>query len=393
MSLDLPQLVPQIEAAGQTVAQRARTLRERLSQANTAVDELASLDGAALQARIDRAGDRWSGAIPADEPPSAAFDPPRGPTNYHVVAADGSQVYPDRHAAAMYALINIGGIHLHRGSGAAPATRSRPSLHYEPGELAGGQGGLSNADLIDGRRDVAELGELADMAHQLQGEPTLSLLDNGLLLWLLLQGKDQTQREVDELLSEYLAHLTRLRECGAALAGVVERPRHANVLALAHLGQLPEGSIDEDELRANPFRGLTDDELFQRRLQVGQRSACFIHGSPVNREFRAAGHEVRFFYLRSSPNALLRVEIPHWVAQKPELMNLVHAGLLEEGRATGGFAYALTRAHELAVVSHAEREELDRLLAQALLRHGLNPRRSQKSLIKRWSGHRRRHRL
>lgn len=393
MSLDLPQLVPQLEAAGRTVAQRAQTLRERLLSADDALHHLGAFDGERLQARIDRAGQRWAGAIPTDEAPSAAFDPPAAPKRYHVIAADGSQVYPDRHSAAMYALINIGAIHVHHGSGAAPATRSRPALHYEPAELAPDQGGISTTDLIDGRRDVGELGELVQLASGLPGEPTLALLDNGLLLWLLLQGKVQARGAVDELLSEYLAHLTRLREYGAALAGIVDRPRHANVLALAHLGQLPESSIDEDQLRGNPYHGLTDGELFKRRLQVGQRSACFVHGSPVNREFRAAGHEIRFFYLRSATDTVLRVEIPVWVAREPELMGTVHAGLLEEGRATGGFPYALTRAHELAVVTQSERLELDRLLNQVLLRQGLRPKRSQKSLVKRWSGKRRRHRL
>ena len=390
MGLDLSQLASQLEDAGRSAAQWARDRQERLPDAEAALERAATLERNALNAKIERAGSRWSGALPTQEPPAATFDSPARPASLHVVAADGSQIYPDRHASVLYYLINVGAIHLEHGSGAAPGTFSRPYLYHEPDDLLGDQGRLITGEIVDGKRDVAEMAALAEHATP---APSLALLDNGLILWILLQGRDHTRGQTADLLEDYLDQLTRLRQRGAALAGVVERPQSGSVLNLAHLCSLAEGDITPDSARSNPYRGLSDRRLFQRRLAVGQRSARFIHGTPVNERFQAAGHEVQFFYLKTSEDTLLRIEVPEWVGDQPDQMELVHAGLLLECRATGGFPYALARAHELAVVTQAEREQLDRRMHQLLLEQGLSPRISQKSRIKGWSGGRRRHRI
>lgn len=390
MGLDLSQLAPQLEDAGRSAAQWALDRQGRLPEAEAALDRTASMEPEALTARIQRAGSRWSGALLTQEPPAAAFDPPGLPARLHVVAADGSQIYPDRHSSALYYLINVGGIHLEHGTGAAPQTFSQPYLYHEPEDLFDDQGRLITGEIVNGKRDVAEMAALAEHAPP---EPSLALLDNGLILWILLQGRDHTRGQTADLLEGYLGQLGRLRQSGTALAGVVERPQSGSVLALAHLCELADGDISPDSARSNPYRSLSDRSLFQQRLEVGQRSARFIHGSPVNERFRDAGHEVQFFYLKSSEETLLRVEIPAWLADQPDQLELVHAGLLLECRATAGFPYALARAHELAVVTQAEREQLDRRMHQLLLEQGLSPRISQKSRIKAWSGGRRRHRV
>lgn len=392
MSLDLPQLLPQLQAAGRSAAAQARALRERLPQAQEALDQAGQLDPDELRHKVQLAGGRWSGARPSDEDPSGRFDPPAAPAGFDVLAADGSQIYPDRHAGVLYYLINIGGLRLRHGSGAAPETFSRPQLYHEPADLYNQRGQLIASEWINGRRDVAEMAALAELAASTRQVPTLALLDNGLILWILLQGRDQTDGQAQELLDQYLAQLGKLQATDTAVAGVVDRPRSASVLALAQLAGLSNDSISEEALQANPFHGLSDRALFQQRLTVGQRSALFVHGTPVNDRFRAAGHEVSFFYLKTTEETLLRVEVPAWVAKRPESMDLGHAGLLAEGQTTGGFPYSLARAHEIAVVSNAERTELERRLTDVMLQHGIQSTRSQKSHLKRWSGGRRRHR-
>jgi hypothetical protein len=134
--------------------------------------------------------------------------------------------------------------------------------------------------------------------------------------------------------------------------------------------------------------------LFADRLKPGQRSARFVDSSPVNRDFKTAGHQVQFFYLNTgAPETVARVEIPEWVAEDPAKMDWVHAGIIEQCKTTGGFPYPLVRAHELAIVTAADRQAFESMLEGALIRRGLRPRRSQKAQTKRWTGPRRRHRV
>lgn len=392
MSLDLPELLPQLDAAGEAAAAEGRRLAELLPAAQAGLQATARADQEDLQEKVERAGDRWAQAVPTGEELGATTAPPEAPETYQLLAADGSQVYPNRHEGPLFYLINIGSIHIEVGSGQAPKTRSQPSLHYETDDLYDETGTLISSDLINGERDAAEMAELATLARAVT-PPSLALLDNGLLLWLALQVQDPPSRAADEILHRYLNDLDRLSSAGSAVAGVIDRPRHANVLGLIHLAGLATEAISEDTLRANRYRGLSDRQLFARTLPLGHRSALFRYGSPLNRDFQRAGHEVLFFYLHSAPGTVLRVEVPSWVAGDSGLLDLVHAGTLADSRSTGGFPYALARAHEIAVIGQPERSELERRVRRAMQRSGLVIRRSSKAQAKRWLNRRRRHRI
>jgi hypothetical protein len=120
-------------------------------------------------------------------------------------------------------------------------------------------------------------------------------------------------------------------------------------------------------------------------LTHGQRSAVFINASPANQDqYLKRGHAIHFFYLRSG-ETMLRVEIPEWVALDRTRLDFVHAAILSQGALTGGFPYVLIRAHEIAVVTHAERRDFESTLQSALIRRGLTPRISQKQQGKQWT--------
>ncbi len=395
MSLDLPRVLPQVEAMSRAAAERAEEIRSRLQLWSGALDRAAGVPGDEIQRRIGQAGTRWPGALPSQEPINAVFDAPQPPARFDVIAADGSQVYPDRHGLALYYLINIGSIVIRHGSGEAPVTHAEPRLAFEDEALYGSGEGLISPALIDGQRDVAELAALARLSQAHASRvPTLALLDNGLLLWLALQVEHAESRRVEELLGEYLTHLDALRSGGAALAGFVDRPRTANVLALLHLITLEGTHLSEASIQQAPYRGLTDRTLFALRLRPGQRSARFTHASPIHTRFEQAGHAIQFFYLHCGGNeTIARVEIPQWVGESSELLALVHGGILEQCRSVGGFPYALARAHEVAVVTQDDRQALEQMLSAALLRHGLVAGPSRKALAKQWIAGRRRHRL
>jgi hypothetical protein len=321
---------------------------------------------------------------------NGAFAAPRPPARYNAIAADGSQIYPDRHGVALYYLINIGSIVFRSGLAQAPSQASQPQVFYEDADLYEEDGGQKPSVLIDAERDRRELAELARLAQvEAAAAPTVAVLDNGLLLYLSLQIDDQAL--IRALLSRYLDELDKLREVGAAVAGVVERPRAASVVRLLHLNGLALNEIRDEALRdlGPNYAGLNDGMLFDF-LQPGERSALFVNASPNNDiYYRPREHTIYFFYLnvgRAGKSALLRVEVPEWVAVDQARLDLVHAALVAQSQVSDGFPYILMRAHELAVVSVAERRAFDEMIMGALIRQRLSPGISQKAQGKAWTG-------
>jgi NurA-like 5'-3' nuclease len=73
---------------------------------------------------------------------------------------------------------------------------------------------------------------------------------------------------------------------------------------------------------------------------------------------------------RSNNPYLSRVEIPRWVAENEHLLNLLHASLLTQARVLGArpYPYILHRAHEVAVISYDERQQLENMIIAELYR-------------------------
>ncbi len=394
MSLNLPQLVPQVHKMGENSAQKLREMDELFPKIFQAMEEIVHIDPDLLQRKIDKAGDSWFGAIPTQEPLHTSHPPLPLPTTMNVLGADGSQIHPDRHTATMYYLINIGGILIRYGSGNAPDSSSHGLLYFKEEDLYDEYGAEVSSAFINARRDALEMEKLAELAANCRSDPTLAILDNSLLLWFAIQPGEGSHHLVDKILKEYFRSLSHIRNSGAALAGFIDRPRHASVISLLHLATIEVEDLCDEILRANPFRGYPDRALFQHLLPPGHRSSIFVQSAKLNRDFRKAGHEIHFFYLNTGEgNSIARIEIPQWVAHSPDLLTCVHSGILEQCRTTAGFPYALIRAHELAVVTHEDRKSLEAMIQRSLLYQGVSTRHSQKAESKLWTKQRRRHRL
>ena len=188
--------------------------------------------------------------------------------------------------------------------------------------------------------------------------------------------------------------MLRIKQAGAALAGVIDRPRSPNLVRLLHILRLPVEAVSPDALAAPELRRLSDRVLLQQWLPPEHRTSCFVQSSPLNEEFARAGLRIEFFYLNTGfDNHVLRVEVPAWVSDSLELLNLVHAGILQQCQTTGGFPYVLARAHELAVVSQSEVNLVEDALSRELIRHGYPKVISTKQKTKQWLTGRKRHNL
>jgi hypothetical protein len=311
---------------------------------------------------------------------------PALPDNVTLAAADGSQIYPDRHGLAFYYAINVATIVMRQGSGLAPEVMAQPQLFYSEEDVYPA-GQPAAADLVGARRGLAEISALADhtLGEPLHGPPRIALADGPLLIWLQRAALSDAQRE--EILRDYLACLDRMRAGRAPVAGFVSRPQSAEVVALLWLGLASqEGRIETDSLHRSQYRGVSDRTLFSA-LMPGERSALFLRGTAANRDFGARGHAIHFFYLNTGTD-IARVEVPEWVADRTADLELVHAAVYDQCRFNRGYPYLLSRADEEAVIMTDERNALEDMIVQALTRQGLLPpelsRKAQQKQIARW---------
>ncbi len=396
--LELNQLTAQVaemaEAlAGQRASQRDRTLRARqqLQACGQVTDELR--EKLEIAHRVDES---WRGADPLGDRLDEHIPTPEQGQPATLVASDGSQIYPDTHAIALYYLTNVGTIVLRQGSGEAPITATAPILRMaEDDPLEEQDQDRVDADEVNLRRDLREAEALAALARRereaLGGDMerlVVALADGPLLPWM---PQRLTDPEQGRLVKRFAAPLDDLRASYAVPLGYVDRPRSANVLRLLHLAALPVDAISKERLRQdNPYDGLSDAALFQDLLP-GQRSSLFATTSEINENFRQLGHRICFCYMNvaSQPGernaSLARIEAPEWIARDPERLEAALAAVWSDCRLLD-YPYLLTRAHELALVSRQERTSLEQMLRTEMMRRGLRVEESPKANTKRFVG-------
>jgi hypothetical protein len=82
---------------------------------------------------------------------------------------------------------------------------------------------------------------------------------------------------------------------------------------------------------------------------------------------------LHFFYLKVGEKAVARVEIPAWVAGDPLQLDLLQAVLIGQCQLMGSrpYPYLLHRAHEAAVVSMEEKEQVTQMILHELISRGV----------------------
>jgi len=403
MALELNKLTGQVDQMGQTMAQRSGRQQEKIAAAKDTLARTPAVTDE-LRAKIKRAReiDQWRrGALPLndrlDERRQATAQPPLAV----LIAADGSQIYPDRHGIATYYLLNTATIVLRAGSGQAPAVESAPEIFYQDDDLYDSAGQIHPPEYINAQRSRREIQALADMAEAeraaLGGDlavPIVCLTDGPLLPW---QKQDaERDEEISEEVEFFAEQISRLKRARAVPVGYVDRPSSAYVLRILELVDLPITEISREKLRRGKFILLADRFLFDD-LQPNERCAAFTPNSETNDRYEQAsgGDRIVFTYANFARQAgaknsvIARLEVPKWVADDPSLLDAAQA-IIYEDCVPVSYPYVLARAHELAVVGHAEHADLEAMLFQAMLRNDLMPETSLKAANKLLTGDRRR---
>lgn len=328
---------------------------------------------AELRAKIEQAAAKDSflrSAKPTGEALNATFPLPKAPANATIVAADGSQITTSHHDAINYFLINLGAIQLTPGSGETPETFTRSELHVYEYTKSGSFGD----DEVSLARDKGERVLLAELVAQVRGQAVFTLTDGPLELWGRPRDTDELESFAKHL-EEYLAALRSLHAAGAATAGYVDKPRAALVVRALEVAATPLDKLD-DIRHQRPLRGVTDYDLFARLLAPGARSALFALQSQLSPKYEGP-LALHFFYLNVGDEKtpwLARVEVPAWVAENAVMLNDLHALLINQCAVMGilSYPYALHRAHEIALVSREEKEQVTQMLLAEWQNQGLS---------------------
>ncbi len=373
--LDFRQVRTQVHELGQNAPLRAEKLRALRQRANALLDEYADA-GEALRRKVRAAAHQLPGlrcARPENEALTRCVPAPEIPAgDIPVIAADGSQINPNRHAPVAYYLLNVGAICLLPGAKAAPREWVRSRLFYGDAMYVGG--GLISEGAVALQRDLAERRALLELVESAARRGIITLTDGPLELWGA-KGRDESSAGAfRQALEDYLEALRGLHALGAAAAGYVDKPRADLVVRLLEIALTPESDL-RTALKERLFLGVTDWSLFAHRLKPGERSAIFGLQSQSEQAYRDA-LGLHFFYLnvgRAGKPWLARVEIPRWVAEDAALLERLHAVLVHQARLLGerAYPYLLHRAHEVAVVRREEQEQLTNMIVLELIRRGV----------------------
>lgn len=374
MPIDFQQVYLRIKAIGAEAQRHQEALRERRTQAQQLFERFAD-QTSWLQERLQKAlrvQPDLRCAIPL-EPLFACYPPPKLEKNYTLLAADGSQITPDRHAQVLFGVVNIGLIELHQGSGETPHILTESHLLFDE-ELYHPDGSLIADSELALQRDLRERTLLAERARQAR-KPVIALTDGPLELW---GAKEMEERETyRKELERHLLFLRNLAREGIIIAGYVDKPMANLVIRLLEIASLPENELTRLK-ESFPLRGVSDRWLFgepkRPLLRSGERTAVFGLQSR-SREFYRDEIALHFFYLNVGSDEHpwpVRVEVPGWVAREKSLLDLLHAALLEQCHLMGTrpYPYLLHRAHEIALVTWEEKSQLENLLAIELRGQG-----------------------
>jgi len=324
------------------------------------------------------------------------YQAPPIPSDFTVMATDGSHIDVDRHRSTRCYLLNIGSVILQYGAAADAILDSIPHLYSEDEDLVITHPGASGREqpvegtLLGIKRGVEECRRLAELAAETPPDcPTLALLDGSLILW----GLEAYPEFVTEVLLNqgFLQHLNSLMKLGnrqIALASYISLPRSTDVVNTLRVALCPNEVVDSDRYcpacktrDCEAVAGVRDRELFFNLLEPGERSDLFLSQSSIVRKHYGA-HQVYFFYLRVD-DEIARIEVPGWVAQDERRLNLTHALVLDQCQRGQGYPVALAEAHEKAVVTAADREQFWQLVESSLVEEHLLSLGSAKSWSKR----------
>jgi hypothetical protein len=298
-----------------------------------------------------------------------------------VVATDGSQIMPSHHEIYNCYLLNVGVVVITYGVKFPPILDTRPTLYHRPEELY---------PLVDRRRmhidelyvslerNLLELQTLCETALQSQerGAPVVALLDGTLIPWSVEKMPDGYQTGYVQRLEQLME---RFREARIPLVGYLSHSRAADVVNALRVWTCPYsvsncremcGALNEEDFPCSKMWPLADRQLLSPELRRNERTGVFLSGAPMARRLDSA-QAICFMYLNVGQE-IARLELPRWLFDDPELLELSASTILSQAEKGKGYPVALSESHHLAVIKGPDRQRFFELLSSHLVGLGVN---------------------
>ena len=368
MPIDYQQIYTRIKEIGVGARERRKTLEEKRTKARDLLNAYAS-EFDLLRSKVDSAKAADANircALPLDESLASSYPPPDAVKAATLIAADGSQIVPDRHDALQYYVINVGAIAMQVGSGNTPEIFTDTELHmldeFEDTFFSDSQVAL--------QRDVAERKKLLEVAQKYKGT-IIALTEGQLELWGAVDSDNS--RDFEKSLHDYLDALKEMERQKVITSGYVDKPGANWVVRLLEIATIPQDELNNLK-KYHPLAGVTDLWLFNQILGKHERSAVFALQAKSVEKYKDS-ISIHFFYLNVGDEKkpkIARVDVPLWVVRHKDALDNLHSALIDQSKimSNAPFPYLLHRAHEIAVVTHREKEQVDQMLALAIRNNG-----------------------
>ncbi|HRQ23658.1 MAG TPA: DNA double-strand break repair nuclease NurA [Anaerolineales bacterium] len=338
MPINYQEIYTQIKQVGLGAKERRKRKEEAQEQAQKLLERYSSeLDF--LRSKVDSAKAADANircAVPLDEELASSHPLPDSvsqatltPGVATLIAADGSQIVPNRHDALQYYVINVGAIAMQIGSGNTPEVETDTELRvldeFDDTFFSEGQVAL--------QRDVAERKKLLEMAENYSGT-IIALTEGQLELWGSVD--NENAREFEKSLQDYLNVLEQLHRKNIIAGGYVDKPGANWFVKLLEIASTPADELKN--VRKNRLlAGVTDLWLFSQILGEHERSAVFALQAKSAEKYKGA-LAIHFFYSNVGDKKhpkIARVDVPLWVAENPSMLNTLHAVLVEQSKIMG----------------------------------------------------------
>ncbi len=308
---------------------------------------------------------------------------------YSVLSVDGSQVYPDRHlSGAGCFLINTGGCFLEYGSQGAAKFHCEPKI-FLPEDLFNINDKIKfSMELVDLLREGLELKKMFDLSVEFRDKSPVCFVDGSLVFWFL----ESRQQEVKDLfLNKYLYYLNKFYENNMLIAGFISFPKSKELVNLVKLGlcrfsiaDCPKCHKEYDSFGCNAVDGLIDTTITRSFLGENCRTTVFYSRSKIVKDY--PDHLKPCFLYLNIGAEIVRIEVPYWIAQDVQKLNLVCKVAIDQSLKGRGYPVVLAEAHEQAVVKGPDREFFYHLIQKVGIEKKKRFFVSQKSLKKRGMG-------
>ena len=187
-------------------------------------------------------------------------------------------------------------------------------------------------------------------------KPSLFLFDGSLIFWHLESKETEVK---NRFLASYLDALQKLYEKRILMAGYISLTKSKELVnlirtALTELaGDLGLEQLVQDANMASVDR-ISDAQVVRFFLKPFSRTILFKNHSTITKQYPPYLHP-HFFYLHVG-NEIARVEIPAWIAQSVERVNIISRIIIDQCVKGNGYPVALAEAHEQAVVKGQDRD-------------------------------------